>query len=326
MTRQLIPLVEAEINRISEYARTFAPLESNIGTLEREITTAQETFLILVNKLNLAKTVAQGTGVNELVVIDTPDVPLLPVPSKRKILVVLSALLVFIIVLFLIAAIEYLDAGIWSARDFNHSFKSEPYSALPDLSEANQTNDEKLSHYLRVLHVQQVKSIAIQVHKYAESNEKEVVVLSSMNGEGKQDLASRLQSEMDLLGYNSSITQINEFEESEELVGYDENSSAPKMKISVLPATSFITCWKKWLKGEKIFVWMYHAGRAPIKSDLFVLESISEYDSITVLNNVQLDYLEDSGVEVQRNRSILRVWVKRILNLQFKAKTIEVAS
>lgn len=59
MTKQLIPLVDAEIKRISVYARTFAPLESNISTLEREITTAQETFLILVNKLNLAKTVAE---------------------------------------------------------------------------------------------------------------------------------------------------------------------------------------------------------------------------------------------------------------------------
>jgi len=325
MTKQLIPLVEAEIKRISAYARTFAPLESNIGTLEREITTAQETFLILVNKLNLAKTVAQGTGVNELVVIDSPDVPLLPVPSKRKILVVLAALLVFMIVVFLIAAIEYLDAGVWSARDFEHTFKSEPYSTLPDLSEAEQTNDERLAHYLRILHVQQVKSIAIQVHNFAQFNEKEVVVLSSMNAEGKQLVASRLQSEMDVLGYNSSVTQVNEFEEKEELVGHDENSTAPKIRITVLPPTSFITCWKKWLKGENIFVWMYHAGRAPIKSDSFVYESISNFDSIAVLNNVQLDYLEDSGVEVQRNRSLLRVWVKRMLNLQFKAKTIEVA-
>lgn len=325
MTRQLIPLVEAEIERISVYARTFAPLESNIGTLEREITTAQETFLILVNKLNLAKTVAQGTGVNELVVIDSPDVPLLPVPSKRKILIFLAAILVFIVVIFLIAAIEYLDAGIWSARDFENRFNIEPYSALPDLSEAEATKDDRLAHYLRVLHVQQVKSIAIEVHNQAQLNEKEVVVLSSLKGEGKHILASRLQSEMDNLGYNASVTNVNEFEEAEEIIGEDENSSATKLKITILPPTSFITCWKKWLKSEKIFVWMYHAGRAPIKNDTYVFEKIAAFDSITVLNNVQLDYLEDSGVEVQRNRSFLRIWTKRILNLQFKAKTIEVA-
>ncbi|MEO1021624.1 MAG: hypothetical protein AAFW89_03700 [Bacteroidota bacterium] len=325
MTKQLIPLVEAEIDRISAYARTFAPLESNIGTLEREITTAQETFLILVNKLNLAKTVAQGTGVNELVVIDSPDVPLLPVPSKRKILIVLAALLVFIIVIVLIAAIEYLDAGIWSARDFKQMFNIEPYATLPELLSAEETSDEKLTHYLNVLHVQQVKSVAIQVHNYAEFNEKEVVLLSSMAGEGKHRMATRLHTEMDRLGYNTSVRCVDDFEESEELIALDEESTSPKLNITILPPAALITCWKKWLKPEKIFIWMYHSGRAPINCDSYVLDRISEHDSITILNNVQLDYLEDSGVEVQRNRSLLRIWTKRMLNLQFKTKTLEVA-
>lgn len=325
MTKQLIPLVDAEIKRISVYARTFAPLESNISTLEREITTAQETFLILVNKLNLAKTVAEGTGINELVVIDSPDVPLLPVPSKRKILIILAAILCFIIIVFLIAAIEYLDAGIWSNRDFENTFSAEPYSSLPDLTEAEKSNDEKLNHYLRVLHIQQIKSIAIQIHNYAQFNEKEVVVLSSLTGEGKDLIADRLRSELDNQGYNCSVLKINDFEEKEELVGFDENLNAPKLKITILPPTSLITCWKKWLKSENVFVWMYHAGRAPIKSDTYVFKQLSGFDRIPVLNNVQLDYLEDGGIEVQRHRSYLRIWVKRILNLQFKAKSIEVA-
>lgn len=104
-----------------------------------------------------------------------------------------------------------------------------------------------------------------------------------------------------------------------------KNLNAPKLKITILPPTSLITCWKKWLKSENVFVWMYHAGRAPIKSDTYVFKQLSGFDRIPVLNNVQLDYLEDGGIEVQRHRSYLRIWVKRILNLQFKAKSIEVA-
>ncbi|MCG8372656.1 MAG: hypothetical protein MI700_03945 [Balneolales bacterium] len=325
MTKEMIPLVQAELDRINEYAKTFAPLESNIGTYEREIYTAQETYLILVNKLNLAKTVAQGTGVNELVVIDSPSVPLLPVPSKRKILILMSAVLTFIIIVFLIAAIEYLDSGVWSARDFEHIFKAEPYATLPNLGEADKTNDESLFHYLNVLFVQQVKSVAIKIDSFAESNEKEVVLISSLDGEGKKALAQSLQQEMNYLGYNTAVYSYNQFEEKETLVPFSMAGEEPRITIHVLPAASIITSWQKWLRTENIFLWMYHAGRAPLPSDPKVLEALEGMNAITILNKVSIDYLEDSGVHVTKNRSFARVWVKRILNLQFKAKNLEVS-
>lgn len=326
MTRQLIPLVEAEIERISVYARTFAPLESNIGTLEREITTAQETFLILVNKLNLAKTVAQGTGVNELVVIDSPDVPLQPVPSKRKILILMAFALSFIIILFLIAAIEYLDSGIWSIRDFEYKFGGEPDSALPDLAQLELNSDDKLHNYLSVLHVQQTKSIAIQIHDHAQSNDKEVVVLSSLAGEGKRELSKKIAIELEMLGYATNVIVYNDYEEKEVVVSSAFELKKPTVTLNVLPPTSLITCWKKWLNLNHIFVWVYHSGRAPIKNDLKVFETLKNFQMITVLNQVQLEYLDDCGVEVERNRSFFRVWIKRLLNLQFKAKTVEATS
>lgn len=325
MTKEMIPLVQAELDRINEYAKTFAPLESNIGTYEREIYTAQETYLILVNKLNLAKTVAQGTGVNELVVIDSPNVPLLPVPSKRKILIIMSFILVFIIIVFLIAAIEYLDSGVWSARDFEHAFKIEPYATLPDLNQAKKSSDDSLNSYLNVLHTQQIKSVAIQIDLLAQQQEKEVVVLSSLEGEGKKALATALQKELGYLMYNTAVYCYNHFEEKETLIPFVMTVTQPRVTISVLPEASIITSWKKWLKADKIFVWMFHAGRAPMPSDAKVLEALSGINLITILNKVSIDYLEDSGVLVNRNRSFLRVWIKRLLHLQFKAKSLEVS-
>ena len=325
MSRQLIPLVEAEIKRIGIYANTFAPLESNIGTLEREITTAQETFLILVNKLNLAKTVVQGTGVNELVAIDTPNIPLLPVPSKRKILIVLSAVLCFIIVVVLIAALEFLDSGIWSARDFKRVFKVEPFSVLPDIKNASKLHDDQLVDYLNVVHVQQIKSIAIKIHALVENNNREVALISSLKGEGKEELASKLAVELSKLGYQSNINMYSEFDELTK-IETPETEHTASITITILPPFAVYTTWQKWLKSDMTFVWMFHAGRTPLASDLKVLDQITtSYNTLPVLMNVQADYLEDSGTSVIRKRSFIRIWIKRILTLQFKAKNMEIA-
>lgn len=325
MSRQLIPLVDAEIKRISIYANTFAPLESNIGTLEREITTAQETFLILVTKLNLAKTVAQGTGVNELVAIDTPNIPLLSVPSKRKILIILSAVLCFIIVVVLIAALEFLDSGIWSARDFSRVFKVDPFSVLPDIKNSSKLSDEQLVSYLNVVHIQQVKSIAIKIHSFVENNDREVALISSLKGEGKEELAKKLSIELTKLGYQANITLYSEFDEVTTLETLETDNKAT-ITISILPPFALYTTWQKWLTSDMIFVWMFHAGRAPLSVDKKVLEQIGlSYNTLPILMNVQPDYLEDSGTSVIRKRSFFRIWIKRILTLQFKAKSMEIA-
>ncbi|GAB5409038.1 MAG: hypothetical protein BalsKO_14030 [Balneolaceae bacterium] len=322
MSRQLIPLVDAELKRLSVYARTLAPLESNIGTIEREITTAQETYLILVNKLNLAKTVAQSAGMNELAVIDSPNIPLLPIPSKRKILILASIILCFIIVIVTIAALEYLDSGIWSSRDYLNEFGIEPFSVIPDTSNTDKIHDEQLVDYLNVIHVQQVKAIAIKIHAIAQNNDKEVVLLSSLKGEGKEELAKRLAIETTRLGYGTRINIHNEFEELTEIaVPYSE--SEPVLTITILPPTAVYSSWKKWLKCEHIFIWMFHAGRAPLVADTKLYEHISDFNTLPVLVNVQPDYLEDSGASVIRKRSFFRIWIKRILTLQFKAKRLE---
>lgn len=323
MSRQLIPLVNAEIKRLSEYARTFAPLESNIGTIERDITTAQETYLILVNKLNLAKTVAQSAGLNELAVIDSPSIPLLPIPSKRKILILASAILCFIIVVGTIAALEYLDSGIWSARDYKEAFNIEPFSVLPDITNTDKIYDDQLVSYLNVIHVQQVKSIAIKLDAIAQHNDKEVVFLSSLKGEGKKALASKLAIEITRLGYGTRIHLHNEFEEVTEMaIPFSEEE--PVITISILAPAAVYTSWKKWLKTENIFIWLFHAGRAPLAADCKLLEHILPFYTLPVLMNVQPDYLEDSGTSVIRKRSLVRIWIKRILTLQFKARNMEI--
>ena len=75
---------------------------------------------------------------------------------------------------------------------------------------------------------------------------------------------------------------------------------------------------------NKHFIRLQHSGRSPLKADQYLLKQLSKFNMLPVLTNVKADYLEDSGATVIRKRSIFRVWAKRILSLQFKAKKMEI--
>jgi uncharacterized protein involved in exopolysaccharide biosynthesis len=325
MNRQLIPIVDAEIQRINDYARKFAPLESSIGTLEREITTAQETYLILVNKLNLAKTVAQATGENELVLIDSPNVPLNPVSTKRKILILLSAALSFVVIIFLIAAVEFLDAGLWSARDFESVFGLAPDAVLPRTDKLNREPDPSLKAYLKTVSREQARSMAIRIDDMLDGGSGLLIVLSATNNEGKSKVIAALTYALNRMGYGvAAHKRIADGPEMEFISTMPEEKAV--VEILELPPYSIFTDWEEFLKGDALFMPVFHAGRAALKCDHKVLEKLPKGQTLSILNNVDTDYMEDSGNQVVRRRSVLRIWVKRLITLQFKAKSINLSS
>ncbi len=89
--------------RIKEFQKQYAiyaPAGANIKRIEREISVSEQEFLEILHGLNLAKLKLQD---NELAanikVVDPPYYPLSPIPTKRKILVILAAMVGFILVL-----------------------------------------------------------------------------------------------------------------------------------------------------------------------------------------------------------------------------------
>ncbi len=191
MAEEAIPVVRNEIKRILNYAKQFAPLESTIGSMEDEIYVAQQGYLILLNKLNLAKTVAEGKGEGEIHIVDLPSIPLKPKPGKRAILIVVSGMVVFLFIVVSLVLIEVLDASISSVDRFEKVSSFNVIAAIPDMNSDCIKNGLVKTQVAEQILYQQIKALRKEIlTKPAE--ESIILWLCGHRMEGKQWLASKV--------------------------------------------------------------------------------------------------------------------------------------
>ncbi|HWB64159.1 MAG TPA: GNVR domain-containing protein [Chitinophagales bacterium] len=93
----------------------YAPMGSELNKLEREVETAEKEYLNLLHSLNQAILRERNLEVSENVsVIDDADLPLVPNPSKRFILVIAGVMSCLIISIALLIIKEYIDNSLAS--------------------------------------------------------------------------------------------------------------------------------------------------------------------------------------------------------------------
>jgi succinoglycan biosynthesis transport protein ExoP len=93
----------------------YAPMGSELSKLEREVETAEKEYLNLLHNLNQAILREQNLEVSETVsIIDEADLPVIPNPSKRFMLVIASVLSCLVIVVTLLIIRKYIDNSIGS--------------------------------------------------------------------------------------------------------------------------------------------------------------------------------------------------------------------
>jgi|GEM_PF-1273005 len=222
MAEEAIPVVQNEINRIMNYAKQFAPLESNIGSMENEIYVAQQGYLILLNKLNLAKSVAEGKGEGEIHTVDLPSIPLKPKPGKRAILVVISGMVVFLFIVVSLVLIEVLDASISTVERFERVSLFKVISAIPDMNSQCLKNGLVKPHEAQQILNHQIKALRKEVLTVPKE-ESIILWLSGHQMEGKQWLTSKVIES--LLSINKKVLLIH---------GDPMDGDYPELKIPVL--------------------------------------------------------------------------------------------
>jgi len=186
-----IPVVQNEIERILGYARAFAPLESNIGAMEDEIYVAQQGYLILLNKLNLAKTVAEGKGDGEIYTVDFPSIPIKPKPGKRAVLILASGIVIFLLIVVSLILIEILDASISTVSRFEKVSIFNVVAAIPDMhSECVKKESVEKKEAIGILE-QQLKALRREILKIDEEN-RTILWLCGHRMDGKVWLTSQM--------------------------------------------------------------------------------------------------------------------------------------
>ncbi len=123
-----LDVLKERIREFEQQYSIYAPAGANIKRIEREISVSEQEFLEILHGLNLAKLKMQDNELSSNIkVVDKPFFPISPIPTKRKILVLLAAILGFVFVLSLIIVTEYFDQSL---RNLTHATKVLKLNAL----------------------------------------------------------------------------------------------------------------------------------------------------------------------------------------------------
>ena len=109
--------MDKERARLQKVVDSFTPCDATMGSYEREISVLAEAYLVILNKLTLAKFASEASG-EGIRITEGALVPDGPEASKRLLLIILSAIITFILCIILILVFEYLDMTVKTPRQF----------------------------------------------------------------------------------------------------------------------------------------------------------------------------------------------------------------
>ena len=328
----------------------YAPLGSQFARLERDINIKESNYLELLNSLNqaLLRQKSELVSSGGLVVTSPPPFPHTPSPSKAMLLVVVAGVIGFIVPFLFIIVKELLDSSIRTPERGEELTGLKLLGAYPDLttrSEVKNIDFEWLHDKAAALITQNIR---LESRKKGNPKVgqvcKNLLVFSTRPGDGKlltthvianelvslnfrvlvlgyKDLPEGETPYYDYLKYDSDKRFVNSEHLSELIpIGYDPGlydycfliiqpilvNPYPLNLLEQFSAGLCITgAFRNWNRADKT-----------------VLEDFMEtlqFKPGLMLNAVEPDYMVSVLGEIEKDRSLLRVFLKRLLSMQLRA-------
>jgi len=183
-----------------EYSKMYshyAPLGAYLKKIEREIGVREQAYLQILHNLGLAKLKQQSEEMRaDMKVIDDPQLPINPEPTKRKLYTIILSLFTLIFAVAGVFLFELLDRTVKSITRLG-SFTGLKVSA--GLAKGNGTNDLNDREMVRMGLKTAVQDI-IKARKY-DIDPVVIQAFSIRQGEGKSFFADALSEYLISLGY-----------------------------------------------------------------------------------------------------------------------------
>lgn len=268
----------------------FAPLGSQLSKLERKVDVAERAYLEILHGLNQAKIKEQSAMMKaKLTVVDNPSLPLDPLPSNRKILVIASFLATIILILGFIFILEFLNNGIRSAEG------AETITNLPVLGAIPNLNHKKVKAYPEILD-RAINYSLLSIESSIKGVEDATIsIISSNTKEGK----------------SQSIELLSEHTQTSNLNGqlkFHECDSYHSGQFSI-----------DKLKQSSLVVWVVKANSSWGAAQNRMLEQLRNagIDNIQVLiNGMDIFWLDSLIGELPIKRTGIRRFIKRLARLE----------
>lgn len=211
--------------RITEFQKQYsiyAPAGANLKRIEREIDVSEQEFLELLHGLNLAKLKDQDAQLaSNLKAVDPPYFPLTPDPTKRKVLIILAALLGFIFVFAIILVTEYFDNTLKNPKKAEKAIDLKNAGMFPKIYlKTRKINFPFVTNRLLELIIQQVtlSKIGNNINETPHT----ILLFSPLSNEGKSVLARNLAFKLKkqgkkvlVLGFSRESLRQNEMQQLE---------------------------------------------------------------------------------------------------------------
>jgi uncharacterized protein involved in exopolysaccharide biosynthesis len=305
-----IQLYEDRLKDINEQYDIYAPLGSTLSRLEREIDVAERAYLEVLHGLNLAKIREQNIKMsNNLKIIDPPEYPREPEPSKRMLLVILAFLIGGGGCFSVLLAIELLDNTLKRPIKAEKDTGLHVLSAFPVISKKTHRKFPGLMKLLRQNFFSRLKLNSKSSQLF------QIGIYSHYPLEGKTTLVEQLQQVI-----NEKASQMSN--------GHDSNGSEEKTvshKLDNVILVEFPAVFKEGFQVELMKscdqnVLVARADRSWEVADKRMLEDYREQfenEPYLFLNGVKSHELEQLIGDLPKKRSRLRRWLKRVLQFEF---------
>jgi len=191
-TRAGMEVLGERIKEFQKQYAIYAPAGANIKRIEREISVSEQEFLEILHGLNLAKLKLQDAELSSSIkAVDPPFFPLSPNPTKRKILIIVAALVGFMIVFCTILAMEYFDETLKNAEKAAKIIGLKTIGIFPKIYiQTSSLNFPFVTNRLLEIAIQQIELLSMTGS--GEREPRTILFFSSLNIEGKTVTAGNI--------------------------------------------------------------------------------------------------------------------------------------
>ncbi|MRX66305.1 GumC family protein [Maribacter luteus] len=329
--------------------QVFSPLGATMKRLERKIDIAEREYLSLLHSLGLAKLRQQNVQLkSNIKLTEAPFFPINPKPSKRILLVIVAALAGFIVVTLTILILEFLDGNLNTAKRAEEKIGLEVSSIFPVIK----NNDKNIDYeYIKNKAVTAISRNIILNQFKKNEDEKPVVnmLFSTQEDEGKTFICQNLIANLCELDYSilhvtydttdlvidhpkySKVTYpiSDRLFRISSIGEFDVENTIPDYNIFdfvILEIPSIIkNPFPVKLASTMDYTFLVtRANRAWTESDKNALRLFNEAttgpEPTIILNGVKVLEMETVIGELPKKRSIIRRWVKQLVQFRFFTK------
>lgn len=308
---QELQIVEQEIQRVNGYSARFAPFESTIGTMTEEINTARQTYLLLLNKLNLTESMELGSSDSRLEVIDHPVLPEAPVPSKRIFIVLGGAVAVFMVLLVLYIVLYLINDSIQDVSTFERRFGERALAALPDQV---RSKDSLFERSLQYFQGEEVKKILTEVR------EAKIITINALSA--REDAASVAEAlKLKMSGGNVEVLDLRNVEDENNVVAVMKEKAEQNEHLLVLPPPlQYSFDGLVLAEASDCNLLTFGLGRVKTMADIRIMKHFDRpcFNHLgMVLTNLKPQYMEGYVGGVPKQRSWFRRMIKKFINREW---------